>query len=90
MSVRKICGNKDVHKFVKKIKNQVFELDYLLTKNHTKVFISQKNHSGKIVKLPLIIMPSTPSKRTWKQMKISDINKLMRKHNCPEIKRGDV
>lgn len=83
-------GRKDLRKFIKGVRKQVFELDYLPTKNHTKVFISQKNHSGKIIKLPLIIMPSTPSDGNWKQIKISDINKVMRKHNCPEINKCKV
>ena len=80
-------GKKDIRKFMKEVKNQVFEFDYLSTKNHTKVFISQKNLSGNIVKLPLIILSSSPSDKNWKQIKISDINRVMRKHNCPEIKR---
>ena len=80
-------GRKEIRKFIKEVRNQVVELDYLSTKKHTKIFFSQKNHSGNIVKLPLIIVSSSPSKRTWKQMKISDINRLMREHNCPEIKR---
>ncbi len=85
MSAKNKFTNKDIHKFVKEIKNQVSELEIIPTKKHTKLFISQKNHSGKIIKLPLIIMPSTPSKNTWKRMKVSDINRVLRENNCPEI-----
>ena len=85
MSAKNKFTNKDIHKFVKEIKNQVSELEIIPTKKHTKLLISQKNYSGEVIKLPLIILSSTPSKDTWKRMKVSDINRVLRENNCPEI-----
>ena len=79
-------SDKEVKQFLKILKKKVVDTE-VSRKNskHYKLYITTKNRSNEVIKLPPISLPLSKSTSRWEILKQNDVNRLFRRYDIDPI-----